>query len=129
MGFTPNGRSKKPEFTYGWVQEQIKNDNYKAVQQYGDVPYEREPAPSKIPGAAFEIDSKSWGKVTEARLNIEKATANIKWANGVTLQSFVHATHRVGYFKVKGVKEIVIHLFAPKYEGQTAAARWFCKRR
>lgn len=108
----------KPEFTYQWVQEQIKKNNYKAVQQYGDVPYEREPAPSKIPGAALEIDTKNWGDVTSARLNVQKALAEVKWANGAQLTSFVHADKHLGYFRLEGVKEFKIKLLAPKYEGE-----------
>ena len=109
---------KKPEFTYKWVQEQIKKNNYKTVQQYGDVPYEKEPAPSKIPGAALEIASKEWGAVTSARVDIQRAVAEVKWANGARLTSFVHANLPFGYFRLEGVKEIDIQLLAPKYEGE-----------
>jgi alpha-L-fucosidase 2 len=108
----------KPEFTYQWVQEQIKKNNYKAVQQYGDVPYEREPAPSKIPGAALEIDTKGWGEVSSARLNVQKALAEVKWANGAKLTSFMHAQNHLGYFRLEGVKEFKINLLAPRYEGE-----------
>ncbi|HAO47991.1 MAG TPA: hypothetical protein DCR35_01015 [Runella sp.] len=109
---------KKPEFTYKWVQEQIKKNNYKTVQEYGDVPYEKEPAPSKIPGAALEIASKEWGAVTSARLDIQRAVAEVKWANGARLTSFVHANLPFGYFRLEGVKEFDIQLLAPKYEGE-----------
>lgn len=109
---------KKPEFTYKWVQEQIKKNNYTAVQQYGDVPYEREPAPSKIPGAALEINSKSWGEVTKARLDVEKAVAEVKWTNGAKLTSFVHASHLLGYFRIEGIKDFKINLLPPQYEGE-----------
>lgn len=108
----------KPEFTYAWVQEQIKKNNYKAVQQYGDVPYEREPAPSKIPGAALEIDIKNWGDVSSARLNVQKALAEVIWQNGAKLTSFVQADKHLGYFRLEGVKEFKIKLLAPKYEGE-----------
>jgi alpha-L-fucosidase 2 len=108
----------KPEFTYKWVQEQIKKNNYKAVQQYGDVPYEREPAPSKIPGAALEIDTKNWGDVTSARLDVQKALAEVKWTGGAKLTSFVHAENHLGYFRLEGVKKLKINLLAPKYEGE-----------
>lgn len=112
---------KKPEFTYKWVQEQIKKNNYKAVQEYGDVPYEKEPAPSKIPGAALEIAAKDWGAVTSARLDIQRAVAEVKWANGARLTSFVHANLPFGYFRLEGVKEFDIQLLAPKYEGEVDA--------
>lgn len=108
----------KPEFTYTWVQEQIKKNSYAAVQQYGDVPYEREPAPSKIPGAALEMDTKGWGNVIATQLNIQKALAEVKWQNGVKLTSFVHATNHLGYFRLEGVKDFKANLLAPKYEGE-----------
>lgn len=108
----------KPEFTYAWVQEQIKKNNYAAVQQYGDVPYEREPAPSKIPGAALEMDTKGWGDVITAQLNVQKALAEVKWQNGAKLTSFVHATNHLGYFRLEGVKDFKVNLLAPKYEGE-----------
>ena len=39
----------REEFKYKWVQEQVRKKDYKRVQQYFDAPYDREPAPSKIP--------------------------------------------------------------------------------
>ncbi len=35
------------DFSYKWVKEQLEKDNYAVVQKIGDIPYEREPAPSK----------------------------------------------------------------------------------
>ena len=45
-----------PEYKYSWVYEQWKKDNYKAVQDKFDVPYDKSPAPSKIPGAGLEFN-------------------------------------------------------------------------
>src|SRR5690554_3669044 len=63
----------KPEFSFQWVQEQVKNDNYKAVQEMFDQPYDQMPAPSKIPGAALEFDIEDLGKVKSVRLDIARA--------------------------------------------------------
>ncbi len=46
----------REEFSYQWIQEQIRKQDYKPVQQYFDAPYNREPAPSKIPAGALEFD-------------------------------------------------------------------------
>ncbi len=40
---------------FAWVHEHVKNGNYLPVQQKYDQPYEQQPAPSKIPGAALEF--------------------------------------------------------------------------
>ena len=107
-----------PHFNYKWVKEQVLKDNYAAVQQIGDVPYEREPAPSKLPGAALEFEIKAWGNVKYARLNIEWAVSEIGWENGVKMNSFVHATKPIGYFRFEGVDALHFKLIPPKYEGK-----------
>lgn len=104
-------------FNYAWVKEQVLKDNYKAVQQIGDEPYEREPAPSKLPGAAIEFEIANWGAVKHANLNIENAMAEVLWENGTKLTSFVHATKPIGYFRFENIKDFSINLLAPKYEG------------
>lgn len=106
-----------PGFNYTWVKEQILKDNYKAVQQIGDESYEREPAPSKLPGAALEFDIANWGTVKQANLNIENAAAEVLWENGTKLTSFVHANKPIGYFRFENIKDFDMNLLAPKYEG------------
>lgn len=110
-----------PNFNYKWVKEQVINDNYQAVQKIGDEPYEREPAPSKLPGAALEFDTKEWGKVIQSSLNIENASAEVLWENGTKMTSFVHAIKPIGYFKFTNAKQLKINLLAPKYEGSIDA--------
>src|SRR4051794_6349164 len=45
-----------PEFRYKWIQEQVAKKEYAIVQKLMDEPYNTEAAPSKIPGAAIELD-------------------------------------------------------------------------
>lgn len=108
-----------PGFSYQWVKEQVLADNYAAVQKIGDHPYDREPAPSKIPGAALEFEVKDWGEVKQVMLNIETAEATISWQNGVKMTSFVHAKQNVGYFRFENINDLTIKLLAPKYEGSS----------
>ncbi|NBB18300.1 hypothetical protein GVN20_02935 [Runella sp. CRIBMP] len=108
-----------PGFNYKWVKEQVLADNYAAVQKIGDHPYDREPAPSKIPGAALEFEVKDWGDVKQTTLNIETAEATISWQNGVKMTSFVHAKQNIGYFKFENLNELNLRLLTPKYEGSS----------
>lgn len=108
-----------PGFNYKWVKEQVLTNNYAAVQKIGDKPYDREPAPSKIPGAALEFEVKDWGEVKQATLNIEKAEATITWQNGVKMTSFVHAKQNIGYFRFENINKLNVKLLAPKYEGSS----------
>ncbi|UTA67107.1 glycosyl hydrolase family 95 catalytic domain-containing protein [Emticicia sp. 21SJ11W-3] len=107
-----------PGFNYAWVKEQVLKDNLKAIQKIGDEPYESEPAPSKLPGAALEFDMTGWGDVKRAALNIEKAEAEIEWESGTRLTSFVHASKPVGYFRFENLKGFSMQLLAPEYEGE-----------
>ncbi len=110
------------EFSYKWVQEQVAKKDYKPVQEYFDAPYDREPAPSKIPGAAMEIDMKSWGDQQSSELDIKSATSTITFKNGIILNSFVHATEPIGCFKIKNAPtDFSIELIPPAYQGKASA--------
>lgn len=91
---------KGPEFSYQWIAEQVKKKDYKIVQQKLDEPYEKEAAPSKIPGAALMIDTRSWGKIASVDLNIKTAECTIKWKNGTILQTFVDANKPIGRIRI-----------------------------
>ncbi len=109
----------RKEFSYQWVIDQVKKKDYAPVQKYLDEPYDSEPAPSKIPGGALEFDTKSWGKVQSVHLYLKNALCEVKWANGSTLKTFVHATAPVGWFRFENIKtDLVPQLIAPKYQGE-----------
>lgn len=109
----------RPEFSYQWVKKQVDQKDYKIVQQYFDVPYDKEAAPSRIPGGALEFDTKSWGAVSGVHLSVENAVCEVKWANGITLKTFVHATLPIGHFKFENIPaEILPQLIAPQYQGE-----------
>jgi alpha-L-fucosidase 2 len=114
----PMAELHTPDFNYQWVKKQVLADNYLAVQKIGDHPYDREPAPSKIPGAALEIAIAEWGKIISASLNIKTATAEIEWANGTKMTSFVHASKTIGYIKFENLNDLPIELLAPKYQSE-----------
>ncbi len=107
----------KPEFKFKWVQQQVQNNNYKVVQDLFDVPYDTSPAPSKIPGAALEFDTKDLGKILQVSLVLNNALCEIKWENGARLWTFVHASQPVGWFRFEQVpKDFVPSLVPPLYK-------------
>ena len=91
---------KIDQLQYAWVVEQVRKKAYDTVQQLGDVPYERYPAPTKIPGAALEIDLKQLGTIVSSKVDIVRALASVRFSCGVTFSSFVHATRQVGFFEI-----------------------------
>lgn len=92
-----------PHFSYAWVAAQVRKKDYRVVQQKLDEPYEREPAPTKIPGAALMVNTKTWGPVKSARLDIADAECTVEWKNGTILTTFVHATEPTGWFRIENL--------------------------
>jgi alpha-L-fucosidase 2 len=114
----------KPEWRYTWVKEQWEKDTYSRVQEMFDVPYDRNPAPSKIPGSALEFDISSLGEIKSVELNLKNALCEVKWDNGVILQTYINAESPVGWFRFKGLKNLLVpDLIAPAYnlEGEAEA--------
>ena len=113
----------RPEFSYEWIAGQVKKNEYGVVQEYFDAPYERQPAPTKIPGGALEFDIEGWGEIDYVRLFLGKAFCEVKWKDGAVLQTFVHATHPVGWFRLENLsRDFRPLLVAPKYEGEATSA-------
>jgi len=108
----------RKEFSYQWVYQQVqKKTTYSEVQKYFDDPYDAEPAPSKIPGAGMEFDTKGWGKVQSVHLDINTAVCEVKWISGTLLKTYIHATKPFGWFKFENApKDFVPELIPPLYQ-------------
>ncbi len=106
----------RPEWNFQWVRRQWEQNTYSKVQELFDAPYDRNPAPSKIPGAALEFDITSWGPVKSVELSLKDALCVIKWQNGILLRAFISADSRVGWFRFEGIPYTVNpELVAPAY--------------
>lgn len=105
-----------PNNKFSWVREQVEKGDYLPVQKKYDWPYDRLPAPSKIPGAALDFSLAGLGAPKDVRLYLNNALCEAKWENGMTLKTFVHATEPVGWFEFENLpKELKPELVAPKY--------------
>ena len=106
-----------PEFNHEWVYKQVMEGDYAPVQKLFDIPYVRDPGPSKIPGGALEFDTSGLGDVKEVRLQLEQALCRIEWASGIIMESFIHATEPVGWFRFTNVEDqdIAPLIIAPAY--------------
>lgn len=110
----------RKEFSYQWVQEQVKKNDYGIVQQYFDVPYDKEAGPSKISGGALEFESKDWGDVLSVQLSLKDATCTVRWSNGIVLKTFVHATQPIGWFRFENISSgFTPMLKTPNYKNIT----------
>jgi len=103
-------------FRFGWVREHVLRNDYDPVHEMGDVPYDRDPAPTKIPAAALEFNIGALGEVASVRLNLKSAVCEVRWKNGAKLTTYVHAVEPVGWFRFEGVPETLVpRLIPPAY--------------
>jgi len=88
---------------FAWVVQQVKKGQYDTVQKLGDEPYEKYPAPTKLPGAALEFDLNAIGKVVSNELDIKTGLSEIKFENGIIFHNYIHASMQVGYFSFENL--------------------------
>jgi alpha-L-fucosidase 2 len=111
-----------PNFHFTWVRDQVLKKDYDPVHEMGDAPYDRDPAPTKIPAGALEFDIAKIGEVESVRLVLSDALCEVRWKNGARLTTFVHATEPVGWFRFEGLPQpLMPALIPPAYAGAAGA--------
>ena len=110
---------------FSWIVEQVKKNQYDTVQKLSDEPYEKYPAPTKIPGAALEFDLRKFGKIVSSGLDIMQALGTVKFENGVLFHNYVHATDQIGYFGFENLPQtnfsfdnVIPSLIIPAYHSE-----------
>jgi len=71
-----------PEFRFAWVRDHVLKNDYEPVHRMGDAPYDRDPAPTKIPAAALEFDISGLGEIQSVRLSLAEAVCRVRWTSG-----------------------------------------------
>jgi alpha-L-fucosidase 2 len=116
----------RPEFTYRWVAEQVEKGEYSTVQDYFDKPYEENPAPTKLPGAAIEFRLLNPTEneefiVEKSELDIKTGLVTLFFNNKTTLKVFINAKKAEGWYAFEYPKDtkidwkLQIDLIAPDY--------------
>lgn len=104
------------KLTFDWVVEKWKKNQYDSVQRLGDEPYEKYPAPTKIPGAAIEFDMARLGKLSSGRLHINNGLSTMLFENGIVFNNYIHATRETGYFGFENCTiDMIPELMIPAY--------------
>ena len=106
---------KGEEFSFEWVKEHVRQGDYDPVIEV----FEKKsylPAPSKIPGAAIEVNTSDWGAVKENHLYLKDALCEVEWENGANLKTFVQADAPVGWLVFENIPESFhLQLVPPQY--------------
>ena len=112
-----------PNYSFEWVKQHIRAKNYTPVQKKFDHPYDREAAPSKLPGAAIEFSLEHLGKPNSVHLSLENAICQVSWSSGVRMFTFVHASEPMGWFVFENVDtDVEPELIIPTYNSSTPGA-------
>lgn len=111
-----------PNFRFSWVESQLKKKDYDPVHRLLDIPYDRDAVPTKIPGAAIEFQGISCKDISDVTLDLGTALCRIRWKNGATMETFVHATGNYGWFTLTGFgKSVKPYISMPPYAAKTNA--------
>jgi alpha-L-fucosidase 2 len=102
------------KYTYKWAYQQRIKGEFDTVWKVADEPYDRDAAPTKIPGAALEFDISSFGAVESATLDIASAVCTIRWKNGIQFRIYVDATKPIARYEWNGASPVPL-LKAPAY--------------
>lgn len=102
-----------PEFRFAWVRDHVLANDYEPVHRMGDIPYDRDPAPTKIPAAALEFDIAALGDVESVRLALADAVCRVRWKGGARLTAFVSAVEPAGWFEFEGLPAGLAPRLAP----------------
>ncbi len=104
---------ERPEFRYSWVRDQVLKKDYKPVQDLFDRPYDRDPAPTKIPAGALEFDVSALGEVASVELSLEDAVCTVKWKSGARLTTFIHSGRSLGWFHFENLPTMLKPVLVP----------------
>ena len=105
-------------FRFAWIRQQVLRGDYGPVQELSDLPYERDPGPSKIPAGALQFDLSSMGEVESVQLHLRNALCEVKWKSGAVLRTYVHATRPVGWFQFEDAPaDLTPEIAPPPYGG------------
>ena len=104
------------DYSFEWVKDHVRKGDYDPVVDL----FEKKSylaAPSKIPGAALEVDISSFGPVIENRLFLNNALCEVKWESGASMKTFVQADGEVGWMVFENIPESFdIQLVPPEYQ-------------
>ncbi|MDR2913969.1 MAG: hypothetical protein LBV74_03900 [Tannerella sp.] len=104
------------DFSFKWLYEHVIKGDYRPVQERFDVPYNKYPGPTKIPGAGLELPLEAMGEIEQIRLYRRQAVCEVKWKNGIRLTCFIHAEEPVGWFVLDNYHQKELpRLVAPVY--------------
>ena len=87
------------KYTYKWAYQHRLSGDFDSVWKVADEPYDRDAAPTKIPGAAIEFEIGQLGEVESATLDIATAICTIKWKNGTSFSIYVDATQPIARYE------------------------------
>lgn len=114
---------KSPNHSYRFICDQVINKkDLQPVYRIIDDRTRLDPAPTKIPAGAIEIDISSLGKVVDVNLDLSVATATITWENGTKATFFLHANENGGRFRFENLPDTLYpRLLPPLYEENDAS--------
>lgn len=109
---------ESPDYNYQTMRKWVAEKRIDDLHRLYDLPYGRDPAPTKIPAGRIEIQFPENCKVRGSRLALTQAMAQVDLTTGVQIRIFQHAVEPVGILTISGIKKLPeLKLVAPAFGG------------
>ncbi len=113
-----------PDYNYVSMRKWVREGRIDDLHRLYDLPYKRDPGPTKIPAGRIEITLPEAVEFKSSHLSLSDAIASISFTDGRTIRIYQHATHPIGILSAQGFAEPPeIKLAAPSFGGAQDSVR------
>ena len=110
-----------PDYNYMTMRQWEREGRIDDLKNMYEMPYDKRPAPTKIPAGRIEIRFADKPAFTNAHLAIDSPVASTSFSDGTVVKSWIHATEPVGVFSIDSKSAITLTLRAPAFGGTPKA--------
>ena len=96
---------ESPDYNYQTMRQWVAEGRIDELHRLYELPYRRDPGPTKIPAARIELQFSEGIQVKSSRLSLSRAMATVELSDGCQMQILQHATEPIGILTIKGQPE------------------------
>ena len=104
-----------PDYRYETMRRWVAEGRIEDLHRLYDRPYAEHPGPTKIPAGRLELTFAAGVTVIGSRLRLSDATAEVTLADGVGIETFIHAQQPLGLLRLAGGEVPDVRVVPPAF--------------